>query len=385
MSDPRIPLVRQSDLDAVLPPVESARNLPGAVYLEPEVFALERDVIFTKSWICVGRQEALDVAGAFMTVEVAGHPVLLTRGEDGAVHAFHNACRHRGACITQEKEGVARSFRCNYHGWTYAADGGLLAAPLMEERADFVASEHGLVPVRLERWGGFLFVNLDADAEPLATAMAGFPNFDRYDLESLRRVHSVTYKVGANWKILCENYSECYHCALVHPQLNRVTDFRSGGNSFEGGGFNGGPMALKEGYTTMSMTGQREHPEIEGITDDDRGLMHYAHFYPSFLIGLAPDYIVLHTLNPVSVEESRVTCEWFYPVTTVAIEGFDASAAIEFWDITNRQDWGLCEMVQKGAAARFTPGPYHPLEYCAHAFDKWFVERLGPRLAALRR
>ncbi len=385
MSDEHVPLFRRAELEAVLQPVELARNLPGGVYLEPAVFALERETIFSTGWNCVGRVEDFGQAGSFLSVEVAGCPLLVVRGADDELRAFHNVCRHRGACLTHEESGVARSFRCNYHAWTYGADGQLMAAPLMDERADFDLAEHGLASIPLDTWGGFVFVNLDNETAALAEAMNGFPDLERYGLESLRRVHSVTYDVAANWKVLCENYSECYHCALVHPQLNRVTDYRSGGESFIGDSFNGGPMALKEGYTTLSTSGQRRYPEIEGINDADRKQVHYLHLYPSFLIGLAPDYVLVHRVQPIDAGHSRMLCEWFYPHTTVALEDFDASETIEFWDLTNRQDWGLCEMVQEGAESRLTPGPYHPLEFCVHAFDRWFVEQLGDRLATLRR
>jgi len=385
MSDARVPLFREAELTDVLQPVELARNLPGGVYVEPDVFALERDTIFSTGWTCAGRMEDFEQAGAFLSTAVAGRPVLVVRGEDRELRAFHNACRHRGACLAQEESGVARSFRCNYHAWTYGTDGQLLAAPLMDERDDFDLAEHGLAPIGLATWGGFVFVNLDEDAGALADAMNGFPDLERYGLESLRRAHSVTYDVAANWKVLCENYSECYHCALVHPQLNRVTDYRSGGQSFVGSSFNGGPMKLRDSYTTLSTTGQRCYPEIEGINESDRKQIHYLHLYPSFLIGLAPDYVLVHRVQPVDAGHSSVLCEWFYPATTVALSDFDASETIEFWDLTNRQDWQLCEMVQRGAAARLAPGPYHPLEFCAHAFDRWFVDQLGERLAALRR
>jgi Rieske 2Fe-2S family protein len=348
------------------------------------VYALECKAVFARSWICVGRAEDLAETGGFVTAEIAGKPILMVRGEDGSIAGFHNVCRHRGACLVQEPSGTARSFRCNYHGWTYGTDGGLLAAPLMDERPGFDAADHGLAGVRVDTWGGFLFANLDPSAPPLVEAMEGFPDMSRYGLERLRRGHEVSYDVAANWKVLCENYSECYHCALVHPQLNRVTDYRSGGNSFEGPGFNGGPMLLAEGFTTMSTTGQRRHPQIEGLDEDDRDRVHYLHFYPSFLIALLPDYVLLHRVHPQGPDRSRVSCEWFYPETTLAAPDFDAAEEVEFWDVTNRQDWGLCEMVQQGAAGRVRPGPYHPLEYCVHAFDRWYVERLGARLKTLR-
>lgn len=384
MDAPRLPRFDPEQLEAVLRPVEAALNLPSAVFTDPAVFELERRHVFRRGWICAGRDEELARPGAFATLDLAGYPMLLARGEDGVLRALQNACRHRGACLVQERAGSARSFRCQYHAWTYGTDGSLLAAPLMDERPGFEPAEHGLVPLRLESWGGFVFVNVDPQAPPLAEAMAGFPDFGRYGLEALRRAHRVEYEVAANWKIVCENYSECYHCALVHPQLNRVTDFRSGGRSRAGAGFNGGPMSLGEGYTTLSMSGQRRHPTIEGLTDADRCQVHYQHFYPTFLIGLAPDYVIVHRVEPLAVDRTRVVCDWYWPSTTIDLPDFDPADTVEFWDVTNRQDWGLCEMVQKGAASGVPQGPYHPLEYCVHAFDRWYVETLGEHLTALR-
>lgn len=378
-------LVDPAHLAAVRRPVEEAHNLPGVLYSEPQVFAAERSDLFASSWIQVARDEDFDRAGAFVSATVAGSPVLLVQGDDGEIRGFHNVCRHRGACVVEEASGVSRSFRCNYHAWTYGTDGSLLAAPLMDERVDFDAADYGLTPVRVDRWGGFLFVNLDSEALPLAEAMRDFPDLSRYRLDELRRAHRLEYDIAANWKIICENYSECYHCALVHPQLNRITDFRTGGRSFTGAGFNGGPMALGEGFTTVSMSGERQHPAIEGLSDEDQRQVHYLHFYPTFLIGLAPDYVVVHRVEPQAADRSRVVCDWYYPESTLALDTFDPADTIEFWDVTNRQDWNLCEMVQRGAASGNPPGPYHPLEFCVHAFDRWFVERMGERLEQLRR
>jgi Rieske 2Fe-2S family protein len=264
MDDDGVPLFDRAQLDAVLQPVEVARGLPGGLYTEPRVFALERDAIFAASWICVGREEDLAEAGSFLRVEVAGRPILIAAGDDLRPRAFFNTCRHRGSCLVDETSGVARSFRCPYHGWTYGRDGRLLAAPLMEEHPDFDPAAHGLIPVRMERWGGFLFVNLSEPAPGLTVAMSDFPDLDRYGLAELRRARAVSYEVSANWKVVCENYSECYHCALAHPQLSRISDFRSGGRGFVGRSHNGGPMRLGEGYTTLSNSGQSRPPPSRG-------------------------------------------------------------------------------------------------------------------------
>ncbi len=376
--------IRAADIESVLAPLEQARNLPAALYADPQVFALDRDRIFRRMWLCVAREEDLPDAGDFVTAEVAGDPILLVRGEDGRARAFHNVCRHRGACLVSAPRGqAARAFRCDYHAWTYGLDGRLLRAPLMEENPEFDPARYPLGAIATASWGGFLFVNLDPDAPGWQEAHADLPDLSRYGLETLRRGHRIEYEVAANWKVLCENYSECYHCALVHPQLNRVTHYRSGGRSVAGACFNGGPMTLNEGMTTLSMSGHRKLPEIPGIAAADRRLVHYFHIYPHLLIGLAPDYVLVHRVWPRAADASTVVCDWLFPAETLA-QGHDLGDVVEFWDLTNRQDWGLCEMVQRAATSGGArPGPYHPSETCVHAFDRWYVQWQREALLAL--
>lgn len=376
--------LRAEDLASVVRPLQQATNLPPSLYTSERVWELEQEEIFGRMWLCVGRHEDVPEPGSFFTRRIRDENVIVVRGSDDEVRAFYNVCRHRGACLVRKEEGKAKAFRCSYHAWTYDTRGRLAAAPLMEEREGFSSDDWPLNPVRLESWGGFLFLNLDADAPSLARSMRDFPDLSRYGLESLRRGHRIVYDVAANWKILCENYSECYHCALVHPQLNRVSDYRSGGKSVVGECYNGGPMALNEGMKTMSMSGQSPFPEIEGIEEQDRTLIHYYNLYPHFLIGLAPDYVLVHRVWSSSAGRSQIICDWLFPEETMAHPDFDASEVVEFWDMTNRQDWGLCEMVQEAAGSRGAgPGPYHPSETCVHAFDSWFVNRLQDRLVEL--
>jgi len=378
-------LVSTDDLDRVLQPLHHATNLPAALYTEEAVAELERRCIWSRMWTCVGRAEDLADTGDFHVTRVAGNSVLLCRGADTTLRAFHNVCRHRGACLVDTTRGHgARAFRCNYHGWSCGTDGGLIAAPLMEERPGFDPLAHGLTPVRVAIWGGFVFVNLEADAEPLAQWMADFPDLGRYGLEELRRGARLEYEIEANWKVVCENYSECYHCALVHPQLNRVTHHRSGGHSFSGNCFNGGPMRLNEGMTAMSMSGSTHLERLPGLETEDRRLVHYFHLYPHFLLGLCPHYATLHRVWPLAPGRSRIVCDLLFSASAAADPAFDPSDILEFWETTNRQDWQLCEMVQTGAASvGARPGPYHPAEACVHAFDRWLVTTLGDELRAL--
>lgn len=362
-------------------PLAEARTLPRRVYIDPEIFALEGRALFGRMWLCVGREEDLPDAGSYLTQAIGGERILVVRGEDRALRAFYNVCRHRGTQLVEEPCGRLRgAIGCPYHAWTYALDGRLLRAPRAE--AGFRPEEFPLMQARLETLGGFVFVNLERNAPALGQALADLPDLGRYRLAELRRARTIEYTIEANWKVIAENYSECYHCPLVHPQLSRISDLTSGFAQC-GDSFNGGPMQLREGFTTMSMSGATALAPIPGLADADRRLVHYYLVYPNLMLGLHPQYVLVHRAWPLALDRTRVVCEWLFPQESLAAPGFDPADMVAFWDLTNRQDWGLCERVQRGAAsAGYVPGPYHPSERCVHAFDKWYAEAIAPQLAA---
>ena len=362
-------------------PLGEARTLPRGAYTSPEVFALEHRVLFGRMWLCIGRGEDLDGTGSFVTHAIGDERLLVLCGDDGVLRAFFNVCRHRGARLVEEPCGRLRgALSCPYHAWTYAADGRLLRVPRAEP--GFRAEDFPLVQARLETRDGFVFVNLDPAAAALGAAHADLPDLGRYRLGALRRGRRIEYTVDANWKIVAENYSECYHCALVHPQLHRISDLTSG--AFQTGRcFNGGPMQLRDGFDTMSLTGRTPLPAIAGLAGADLRLVNYYLVYPNLMLGLHPQYVLTHRAWPLSPGRTRVVCEWLFPPESLAAAGFDPADMVDFWDLTNRQDWALCERVQRGAAsAGCVPGPYHPTERCVHAFDRWYAEALAPHLAA---
>jgi Rieske 2Fe-2S family protein len=145
--------------------------------------------------------------------------------------------------------------------------------------------------------------------------------------------------------------------------------------------FNGGAMALRDGFTTMSMSGRSSLPQIPGLSADDHRRILYYLVYPNLLLSPHPDYVLTHTIWPLGPARSRVVCEWLFTPEAAAAEGFDPADVVEFWDLTNRQDWELCERAQAGAASRgYRPGPYQSSEDCVHAFDRWYAEQLTPHL-----
>lgn len=366
------------DAGATRLPLEAASPLPGRYYREPEVYRAEIDRIFSRLWVCAGREEDLARPGDFLTRRIGCDPLLLTRGGDGELRAFYNVCRHRGSLLVAEEEGsVRRGFRCPYHSWTYGTDGRLEAAPLMQDTPGFRRRDHSLVPVRLESWEGLLFLNLDEDAPPLAEELADFPDVSRYRLPHLRRAARSSYRVAANWKVLGENYGECYHCALVHPQLHRLSHYLSGGAQKAARSYTGGPMKLQPGYDTMSATGRSDRPSIPGLPAEELDRVYYYCLYPNLFLSLHRDYVLTHTLWPEGPDRTTVLCEWLFPGEAVDREGFDPADAVEFWDLTNRQDWEICERVQAGVGSRgYRPGRYQAGEACVHAFDNWYLERM---------
>jgi Rieske 2Fe-2S family protein len=370
-----------ADLAATSLPLAEARTLPGQVYTAAGVLALETRSLFGSSWLAVAREEDFPDEGSFITREVAGERVLVVRGEDAKLRAFFNVCRHRGSRLVDESSGRLRgAIPCPYHAWTYGLDGSLRRTPRMERGP--ATDGLTLAAMPLATWGGFVSINLDPQAAPFAAR--GLPDLGRYRLDRVRRVRCLDYEVGANWKIVCENYSECYHCPLVHPQLHRVGDITSGG--FEAGAdYNGGPMQLRDGFTTMSMSGNRRAPLLAaGGGADDRWVYYYL-VYPNLMIGVHPEYLLTHTVWPLTPSRCSVRCELFFAAEALSDAGFDPADAIGFWDLTNRQDWALCERVQQGTASRgYRQGPYHPSERCVHAFDRWYAQWLADVLRDTR-
>jgi Rieske 2Fe-2S family protein len=366
------------DVAATRRPLLEAKPLAGRFFVDPEVFDLEMEVLFRRRWLCVGRETDWPEPGRLGTQEVGPESILVVRGKGNGLRAFYNVCRHRGArLVAAGDRDRCDVIRCPYHAWTYGLDGRLLAAPLMDGRDGFDRATVALEEVRLDTWHGFAFVNLRDDAPPLAEALADVPDLSRHRLGELVPCASHGYEVAANWKLLLENYSECYHCALVHPELNRISHYLSGGKQECGPSFSGGPMTLNAGFNTMSTSGRSERPSIDGLARDDESKVFYYAIYPHLLLSLHRDYVMTHTVWPLAPDRSRILCQWLFPATTAAAPGFDPSDAVDFWDLTNRQDWQVCERSQQGVASRgYRPLHYQAGEGCVHAFDTWYLDSL---------
>ncbi len=360
----------------------AARTLPGVVYGDSRVFSLEQRSLFARDWICVAHVGALPAAGDYLVRQVAGESLFLVRGADEEIRVFFNVCRHRGSRLLDEAQGQGLTrIQCPYHAWSYRLDGQLQHAPKMPEA--FPKAQHGLVPVRFGIRFGLIFVNLDERAAPLEQWLGDMPDLTRYRMPDLICGRRVEYEVRANWKLICENYSECYHCPGVHPQLNDLTELitRSERPMETGGCFNGGPMRLRDGIDTMSTSGKRRLPQIPGLSEDDARHVHYYVLYPNLLLSPHPDYVLVHFLTPLAPDRTRVSCEWLVPPAALASTSQDFDDVVGFWDLTNRQDWQLCERAQAGVVSRgYRQGPYQTSEDCVHSFDRWYADRLAAEL-----
>jgi len=327
---------------------------------------------FRGRWIGSGRAEAIANPGDYFLRDVACDSVIVTRGADEMIRAFHNVCRHRGTRLCSEAEGkFAGRIQCPYHGWTYGLDGRLVGAPNMGE--GFAREDYPLHDAPAAVWDGHVFVNLGGPSHlALAEQLGALPEkFAAWGMADLRLGRRIFYEFRANWKLIVANYNECLHCPLVHPALNRLTDYLGADNEALSRHYIGGAMGFREGVETMNFDGLRRRAYLPGLDQMQRWQVYYYAVYPNFLLSLHPDYVMVHTLWPRAVDRTEIVCEWFFHPGE---ERFDD--AVEFWDLTNRQDWRICELSQAGIGSRaYTPGPYSPREELLAAFDREVLKR----------
>ena len=347
-----------------------ATTLPARYFTDPGHFRREMEVFYFDRWICAGRTEFIARAGDYFLREIAGESVIVTRGA-GGVNAFYNVCRHRGARLCTEPEGnCGDRIQCSYHGWSYGLDGRLLGAPHME--SDFRRQDYPLHTIATEIWDGHIFLHFGSKPEPLAMQLGSLPRkFAAWRMQELRLHRRRIYDVKANWKLVVLNYNECLHCPLVHPALNRLTDYLGADNEPADPHYAGGSMGFREGVETMSVDGQRRRAYLPGLDESQRRQVCYYSIYPNLLLSLHPDYVMVHTLWPRAVDRTGIRCEWYFHPREIANPDFVAGDAIQFWDTTNQEDWRMVELSQAGIASRaYTPGPYSPREELLHAFDE---------------
>jgi Rieske 2Fe-2S family protein len=358
-----------------------ARTLTQRYFVSPEIFAKEQKNIFSQQWVLVGHQSQIAQAGDYFTAEIARENLIIIRDKRGAIHGFYNVCRHRGSRVIEDRNGqLSGGIQCPYHAWTYGLDGRLLGAPYMDDVPGFNKTGYSLQPVNLALWEGFIFVNL-ADAstqrggyislEEWFAPLAG--KFSRWNLPALGSAKRIEYDVQANWKLIFENYSECYHCLGVHPELSKISPYDSAENDLTDGPFLGGFMRIAKGKS-LTMSGNACALPMEQFGADDFRLVFYYSIFPNMLLSLHPDYVMVHQLWPQSPERTLISCDWYFHPEAFAQSDFHPDDAIEFWDMVNKQDWHVCELSQQGIASRaYEPGPYSARESIPAAWDRYYL------------
>jgi glycine betaine catabolism A len=373
-----------------VPPAGSARipletSLPAASYTAEPEFIQEREAALFRDWFCIGREETLSEPGDYLAADVAGESILVVRNGDGLA-GFYNLCRHRGSRLvpvagSQPAASAARSgcidgaIRCPYHNWTYGLDGSLRSAPFLPDLRRYrdLLSLH---PVCVATWGGFVFVRLGAAGGPLRDQLNGTDDrLAAFPLAQLRTGHRLVYPVAANWKVILENYNECYHCGPVHPELcELVPVFGRGGGGLD---WDDG-IPHRDGAYTFTVTGTTRRAPFPGLPEAARTRHLGELVLPNLMLSLSADHVAAFTVWPRDAVRTTVVCDFLFHPDEMAHADFDPSDAVEFWDLVNRQDWAICEQVQDGMRSRmFTSGYLAPMEQPSADVGRYVLARLA--------
>ena len=349
-------------------------TLPRHYFTDPAFHQRELDRFYFGRWICAGRADQIPAPGDYFTRLVGTESVIVTRDGSGDVHALFNVCRHRGTRLCSDASGhLDDRIQCPYHAWTYDLAGRLMGAPHMPP--GFRREDHGLRRAACDVWDGHVFVHMggfgEAQPAPLRDQLADLPRrFEAWHMADLRLGRRIVYDVKANWKLVILNFNECLHCPTLHPALNRLHHYLGADNVAPQTSYVGGAMGFRDGVETMSMDGKRRRDYLPGVEERDRRQVHYYAIYPNLLLSLHPDYMMTHTLWPRGHDRTEVVCEWHFHPDELAKPDFHGDDAVEFWDLTNREDWWISEQSQAGINSRaYQPGPYSEREALLWAFD----------------
>jgi glycine betaine catabolism A len=380
----------QEEPDRAAPPPGPDRipldtSLPGASYTGEPEFIAEREAALFRDWFCVGREEALGQPGDYLAADVAGESILVVRNGDGLA-GFYNLCRHRGSRLvpvagSQPAASAARggcidgTVRCPYHGWTYGLDGSLRSAPFLPDLRRY-RDRLSLHPVGIATWGGFVFARLGPAGGLLREQLNGTDDrLAAFPLAQLRTGHRLVYPVAANWKVILENYNECYHCGPVHPELcELVPAFGRGGGGLD---WDDG-IPHRDGAYTFTATGTTRRAPFPGLPESARTRHLGELVLPNLMLSLSADHVAAFTVWPHDAGHTTVVCDFLFHPDEMARADFDPSDAVEFWDLVNRQDWAICEQVQDGMRSRmFTSGYLAPMEQPSADVMRYVLGRLA--------
>lgn len=324
-------------------PLAQARSLPALWYTDPEIADLERRAVFHDSWQAVGRSDQVARPGQFITADVAGEPIVVVRGEDGALRAFANVCRHRAAAVAPEPEGTATRLRCRYHGWTYDLCGRLRGTPDFDGVADFRKEENGLPAYTVDTWGPIVWAHLGPSPSPLLPSLAPLPERAAgLGLEQLRFAGRREYPLACNWKVFVDNYLDGgYHLPTVHPGLTGVTAYKQYQTEFHG---------------LTSVQTSRLKPADAGAQDVGRvrpgDVAYYWWVFPNFMLNIYAGLMDTNLVLPTGPESCRVVFDFYFDDTESDRSAAFIRDSIAVADQVQREDQAICEEVQRGLRSR---------------------------------
>lgn len=372
-------------------PTTLPSTLPGHYYTDPEIFREEQRKIFSVEWMYVGRADELAKSGDILRADVGTEQVIVVRGRDGTLRGFLNVCRHRGAqlCLT-ETANVGRAIRCPYHAWTYGLDGKLIAAPNFEAMPNLDRAQYSLGPVSVDVWQGLIWVNLDPAAAPLTDQLdpvleyrlgVDASRIDRYRIGELKVARRFDYDVAANWKIIQENFQECYHCGTIHPELVEQIPTFASFEELKDGAYHQGGYQFAPGRDGFSLSGEARFDELPGLAADDSKKYFGMVLRPNCFVSLMPDHVIVHRFEAVSAERTKVVCEWLFDAELVDSEGFDPSDSVELFHLVNEQDFAAAQWCQPNMSSRQYAGggvlvPTES-EIIGNWYYRWYRNRMG--------
>src|SRR5690349_21598814 len=362
--------------------IECAHTLASRFYTDPSILEIEKSKIFRRTWQLVGtlsqdcgeangRKRTIAEPETYFTADLAGEPIVIVRDKGGTLRAFSNVCRHRAGPIAQGS-GCKNVLRCGYHGWTYTLDGRLIGTPDMEGVEFFDRSTMGMVPLRVEMWEQFIFVNFDTQAEPLAAFLGEIPRQAQgFAFKGLQFAERRDYVIACNWKVYVDNYLEGYHIPIAHPGLMREIDYAQyRTETFRYYSQQFAPiraMSPGEGADRLYAPGAGAPQEAL-----------YFWIFPNLMLNIYPDNISTNLIVPLSHEKTLTIFEWFVHDAESNEARKRIEKAVEFSDQVQQEDIGLCESVQRGLrSATYDRGRYSVRrENGVHHFHKLLSEFL---------
>jgi Rieske 2Fe-2S family protein len=349
-------------------------GLPAVWYRDAAHYERELEAFWYRKWVAVCRVEEIPLEGNWQTARIGKQSIFAVNTRNG-IKAFHNTCRHRGSILcTAESGSFARErIVCPYHAWTYNLEGKLIATPRRMATPDFDMKKFPLYEVPVETWGGFVFVLLSKNKIKFEAPKT----FNNHNLQDLRIGKRVVTDVKANWKLLCENFSECFHCPPVHPELCRVVTAYKEAGAWGLRGTEEKPEYKPEA-ATLTLDGSARLPPFKNLTKSEKQTLYTpAMLLPGLFLNVHPDYVNSHLMFPTGQESVRIVYDWLFEPAHMP-KGADLEHYTALWEVTNAQDARNCEWQQQGIQSKeFKHGHYVPQEFDCHRFAQWVRRTLG--------